>query len=166
MRAAMPDVDYWHHGAPMHFAEPCGEALIIGLDVCVDGQAYGDVTAHLPWLESTQVANQQKTALLFMHHHIFQSGISVLDDAMCNGVDALETLLQRSMHPPVAICGGHVHRPMAGMVGGVPAYICGSICPANPLALDPSRMPEVYDGPSLMVHDLKSGRLVSSDVAV
>lgn len=166
MRAALPEVNYWHHGAPMHFAEPCGDALVIGLDVCVDGQAYGDVTAHLPWLETTLQANEQKTVLLFTHHHIFRSGIAVLDDVMCKGINALENLLKRSGRPPVAICSGHVHRPMAGIVAGVPAYICGSICPANPLAIDPSRTPEMYDGPSLMIHDLENGRLVSSHVTV
>ncbi|MEZ2127937.1 MULTISPECIES: metallophosphoesterase [unclassified Sinorhizobium] len=166
MRAAMPEIDYWFDQARMHFAECYGDALIIGIDTCVDASARGDMTEHLPWLRQTLAGGLPGIPLLFTHHHVFRSGISPMDDVMCKGADALAELLSSTARPPIAICSGHVHRPMASMIAGIPAYTCGSICPANPLLLEPSREPPVTDPPALMIHDLRNGHLVSSHISV
>ncbi|MHC2298668.1 hypothetical protein [Rhizobium mongolense] len=68
---------------------------------------------------------------------------------MCRGADALGDLLSSGIRRAIAICSGHVHRPMSSLIAGIPAYICGSICPANPLLLDPTREPPVTDPPAL-----------------
>jgi Icc protein len=166
MRAVVPEAAYWADGERMHFAERHGAALIIGLDTCVDGHAHGDVTEHLPWLRQTLASDPSAMPLLFMHHHVFLTGISPLDSVICMGSDALSDLLSSGIRRPIAVCSGHVHRPMASLIAGIPAYISGSICPANPLLLDPLREPPVTDPPAFMIHDLRSGRLVSSHVSV
>jgi len=166
MRKAMPEVDYWHCRSAMHFAECSGEALIIGLDASVDGEAHGDVTEHLSWLHRTLNGGLPGTPLLFTHHHVVPCGISPLDAVMCEGADALGDLLSSGIRSPAAICSGHVHRSMSSLLAGIPVHICGSICPANPLLLDPSHEPPVTDPPALMIHDLRNGQLVSSHVAV
>ncbi|MBN8950625.1 MULTISPECIES: phosphodiesterase [unclassified Rhizobium] len=166
MRAAMPQVDYWHEQSAMHFIESHGGIPLIGLDTSVDGAAYGDVAQHLSWLRQVLTDNSASTPLLFTHHHVFPCGISLLDAAMCRGTEALAGLLSSGVRQPVAICSGHVHRGMSSLFAGIPAYICGSICPANPLMLDASRMPQAADPPAVMIHDLRHGRLVSSHVSV
>ncbi|MBB4274389.1 metallophosphoesterase [Rhizobium mongolense] len=165
MREAIPEAGHWGDDEKMHFAEPHGDALIVGLDTCVDGHAHGDVTDHLAWLRQTLASGPSGIPLLFTHHHVFLTGISPLDDVMCRGADALGDLLSSGIRRPIAICSGHVHRPMSSLIAGIPAYICGSICPANPLLLDPTREPPVTDPPALMIHDLRNGRLVSSHVS-
>ncbi|WP_455874941.1 phosphodiesterase [Rhizobium yanglingense] len=165
MREAMPEAGHWGDDEKMHFAEPHGDALIVGLDTCVDGHAHGDVTEHLPWLRQTLASGPSGIPLLFTHHHVFHTGISPLDDVMCRGADALGDLLSSGIRRPIAICSGHVHRPMSSLIAGIPAYICGSICPANPLLLDPTHEPPVTDPPALMIHDLRNGRLVSNHVS-
>lgn len=166
MRAAMPDIDHGVGDSAMHFAYGIGEALLIGLDTCVDGEAHGDVTTHLPWLRQALAGGLTGAPLLFTHHHVFACGISPLDAVMCRGTDALAGLLSSGVRTPLAICSGHVHRAMSSLLAGIPAHICGSICPANPLLLDPSRQPPVTDPPALMIHDLRGGHLVSSHVSV
>jgi Icc protein len=166
MRETMPEVDYWTYEAGMHFAECHSEALIIGLDVCVDDQTYGDIAGSLPWLQRTLTSDLPGIPLLFTHHHLFRCGISPIDDVMCRGTNALGDVLSGSGRQPIAICSGHVHRSMSSSIAKIPAHICGSICPANPLLLDPSRQPPVTDPPALMIHDLRNGQLVSSHISV
>jgi 3',5'-cyclic AMP phosphodiesterase CpdA len=166
MREAMPEVNYWVNKPEMHFAEPHGEALIIGLDVCVDGKTYGDVAGSLQWLQRTLAGDLPGFPLLFTHHHVFRCGIAPIDDVMCRGANALGGILSSSGRPPVAICSGHVHRGMSSLLAKIPAHICGSICPANPLLLDPSRQPPATDPPALLIHDLRNGQLVSSHISV
>ena len=166
MRNAMPEVDYWLDEPQMHFVECHGEALIIGLDVSIDGKTYGDVAESLPWLQQTLASELPGIPLLFTHHHVFQCGISPVDEVMCRGTDALSEVLSGGGRQPVAICSGHVHRSMSSSIAKIPAHICGSICPANPLLLDPSLQPPVTDPPALMIHDLRNGQLVSSHISV
>lgn len=166
MRAIMPQTDYWHDRPAMHFIEPYGGAVIIGLDTCVDGEAHGDVTQHISWLRQALAGRSDGTALIFTHHHVFPCGIPPLDAVMCKGTQPLADLLKSGIRPPAAICSGHVHRSMSSLFAGIPAYLCGSICPSNPLMLDASRLPSAADPPALMIHDLRHGHLVSSHVSV
>jgi len=166
MRTIMPQPDYWHDRPAMHFIEPCGGSVIIGVDTCVDGEAYGDVTQHLSRLRRALAGSPNGTALLFTHHHVFPCGIPPLDAVMCKGTQALAGLLKSGIRLPAAICSGHVHRSMSSLFAGIPAYTCGSICPANPLMLNASRVPQAADPPALMIHDLRHGHLVSSHVSV
>ncbi len=105
-------------------------------------------------------------ALVFMHHHLFASGIAPIDAAICQGVDGLKRVVADSRRAPIALCSGHVHRSMSSMVAGIPAHICGSICPANPLLLADDRIGPVIDAPALMIHHLRQGMLVSHHVTV
>ncbi|MBB4228068.1 metallophosphoesterase [Rhizobium mongolense] len=75
MREAIPEASHWGDDEKMHFAEPRGDALIVGLDTCVDGHAHGDVTDHLAWLRQTLASGPSRIPLLFTHHHVFLTGI-------------------------------------------------------------------------------------------
>ncbi|MCM2294183.1 metallophosphoesterase [Allorhizobium sp. BGMRC 0089] len=166
LQTMMPERIKTRPDGAMHFVHRCETVQIIGVDVCVEGQAYGDITPHLPWLEATLNGLCGDSALIFMHHPVFASGIDVLDEAMCRGVDGLRAILSSASVPPLAICSGHVHRPMASAFAGIPAFICGSICPANPLWLHSSVVPSAPDPAALMIHDICNGRLVSSHVSL
>lgn len=165
MRAVWNDQPWSDTGA-MHFVTEISGMRLIGLDTTVSGAAAGSVLEHLPWLEKQLAANATLPTILFLHHHIFKSGIPGLDSIMCSGHQELEHLLKNASCPPVAIASGHVHRPMMSNVAGIPAFICGSICPANPLWLGGESVPPAYDPPSLMIHRFSDGALVCHHVSL
>ncbi len=165
MCASLPA--FAHHTAAdaMHFCQQLDGVAVIGVDVTVTGESRGDIRPHLAWLKSALAASPQP-AMLFLHQHLFQSGIAPLDNAMCDGGQELRQLLSTLPFPPLALCSGHVHRPMSATFAGVPACICGSICPANPLMLNAQHLPPVTDPAALMIHQILDGRLVSHFVSV
>ena len=150
----------------LHFVHDTGALRLLGLDSTVNKQNFGSIEGHLEWLEQQLSDAHALPALLFLHHPVIASGIPTLDESMCRGLDKLEALLSRTRGRVLAIAAGHVHRPAAGMFAGVPAYICGSICPANPLWFCSQRVPPVNDPPALMVHRFARGVLTSHHVSL
>ncbi|MBP2171425.1 3',5'-cyclic AMP phosphodiesterase CpdA [Erwinia toletana] len=165
MRDCLQAAVHWRSDTALHFSEVVNGFPVIGIDTTIDGEARGDITRHLQWL-ATELNKSTQPALLFMHHHIFPCGIEPLDEVICTGATELSQLMASCNTPPLAICSGHIHRSMAAMLGGVPAYICGSVCPANPLMLDKQRVPPVTDPAALMIYDLSKGYPVSSHISV
>lgn len=156
----------WPRTGAMHFVAEVAGMRLIGLDTTIDGAAAGSVLDHLSWLETQLAAKTTLPTVLFLHHHVFKSGIPTLDEVMCSGHQELEYLLKNISCPPIAITSGHVHRPMMSHVAGVPAFICGSICPANPLWLGGESVPPAYDPTSLMIHRFTAGTLVSHHISL
>lgn len=150
----------------LHFSHQAGGLRLIGLDSTVAGQDYGSVNGHLEWLDKQLNDAGNSPALLFMHHHVFESGIPTLDESMCRGIDSLETLIKNAPARLLAIATGHVHRPVAGTFAGIPAYICGSVCPANPVWFGTENIPPVAEPPALMIHRYVNNRLTSHHVCV
>ncbi|WAH52775.1 metallophosphoesterase [Pseudescherichia vulneris] len=158
----------WTHDASkdaLHFIHDAGNLRLIGLDSTVDNQDYGSVTDHLAWLDKQLSDTEDSPSLLFMHHHVFASGIPTLDETLCRGLDKLEALI-RDTPNTLALSAGHVHRPVAGTFAGIPAYICGSVCPANPVWFGTENVPPVGDPPALMIHRYVSNALSSHHVCV
>ncbi len=132
MRAVWPSLA---QQGPLHAVVDTPALRVIGLDSTVERSAVGSVAAHLDWLAHQLDQAHGRPTLLFLHHHVFMSGIPSMDAIACRDAHALGTLLHHHPAKPLAIATGHVHRPAAGMLAGIPAYICGSVCPANPLWL-------------------------------
>jgi len=105
-----------------------------------------------------------RNSILFMHHPVIRSGIPPLDQIMCRDVVKLAEFLSEYPRKPIAISAGHVHRSMAGQLAGIPAYICGSICPENPLWLGTAIVPPVNNFLSFMIHRYNDGEMVSHPV--
>ncbi|RJT39808.1 metallophosphoesterase [Rahnella woolbedingensis] len=150
----------------MHFVADMGEIRLIGLDATIPGASAASAGEHIPWLEKALSAKGNTASMLFMHHHVFPSGIPPLDDIMCGDAQKLGAFLRQNPQRPLAIATGHVHRPVAGTLAGIPAYICGSICPANPLWFGTVSVPPANDPPALMVHRFIDGSVVSHHVSL
>ncbi|PLR32981.1 metallophosphoesterase [Chimaeribacter arupi] len=150
----------------LHFVAELSGIRLIGLDSTLPGSPAGSVSEHLRWLEHTLHTGGVTPSILFLHHHVFHSGIPTLDQIMCRDAEKLGALLRRHPRRPIAIATGHVHRPMAGNLAGIPAYICGSICPANPVWFGSDTVPPADDPPSLMLYRFADGALVSHIIAV
>lgn len=159
----------WAHDTSteaLHFIQDIGGLRLVGLDSTVDKQDFGSVTDHLTWLDKQWRDAESLPSLLFMHHHVIKSGIPTLDESMCKGLDKLAELITHIPGRLLAICAGHVHRPVAGTFAGVPAYICGAVCPANPLWFGTQNSPPVGEPPALMIHRYVSNMLTSHHVCV
>lgn len=139
---------------------------LIGLDSTVEGEGHGSVTAHLDWLDNAINSTEASQSILFLHHHVFASGIPTLDQTMCRGLEQMEALIGRSTNRPLAVASGHVHRPVAGIFAGIPAHICASVCPANPVWFGTDNIPPAEDAPGLLIHRYVSGVLTSHHVRV
>ncbi|TPG57552.1 metallophosphoesterase [Ewingella americana] len=159
----------WVHnaqGEALHLIHNTSGLRLIGWDSTIDYKDYGSVTDHLEWLDNQLSDTGGPPSLLFMHHHVFASGIPTLDETMCRGLTEMEDLIRRAPARLLAISTGHVHRPIAGMFAGIPAYICGSVCPANPVWFGKVNVPPANDPPALMIHRYVSNSLTSHHVCV
>lgn len=165
MMRACWESDAWTPDA-LHFSVGVKGLRLIGIDTTLKGQAEGSVVEHLPWLERQLAGDKTLPALLFLHHHLFPSGIPTMDQIMCRGSRELAGLLNLYPGRTLAIATGHVHRPIASQLAGVPAYICGSICPANPAWFGGEMVPPANDPTALMLHRLQDGALTSHHVCV
>lgn len=133
-------------GAAMPVAAdaPAGKACVraavgglhfIGLDTTVPGQPHGALdTAQLHWLAAQLRALAGQPVLIFMHHPPLLTGMSVMDSyGLREGVAGLARLV--AAHGGVQlIAAGHMHRPIAGALGGAPVVVAPS--PSHQLTLD------------------------------
>lgn len=155
----------WRPGA-LHFTAGVKGLRLIGIDTTLKGEAAGSIMEHLAWLERQLADDDAQPILLFLHHHVFPSGIPTMDKIMCRGSRELAALLTDYAGRTLAIASGHVHRPIASHLAGVPAYICGSVCPANPAWFGAETVPPAHDPPSLMLHRFDDGLLTSHSICV
>jgi len=153
-------------GDALHVIHHSGDLRLIGLDSTVVHQDYGSVTEHLDWLERQLNNAGNSPCFLFLHHNVFASGIPPLDKTMCRGLTELEALIRRAPARLLAVATGHVHRSITGVFAGIPASICGSICPANPVWFGSENVPPADDPPVLMVHRYASGAVITHQVCV
>jgi 3',5'-cyclic-AMP phosphodiesterase len=169
-RAAMKSIlhcHYWCNSGEndaLHFVADIGELRLIGLDTTIQGNPAGAIGEHLPWLADNLISDGPANSILFMHHPVIRSGIPPLDQIMCRDVVKLAEFLSEHPRKPIAISAGHVHRSMAGQLAGIPAYICGSICPENPLWFGTAIVPPVNNFLSFMIHRYNDGEMVSHPV--
>ncbi len=80
MRAVWPSLA---QEGPLHAVVDTPALRVIGLDSTVDGSAAGSVAAHLDWLARQLDEADGRQTLLFLHHHVFMSGIPSMDTAEC-----------------------------------------------------------------------------------
>ena len=69
----------------LHAVLEVGGLRLIGLDSTVEGHDYGSVAGHLGWLEKQLNRADALQSILFLHHHVFASGIPTLDQTLCRG---------------------------------------------------------------------------------
>jgi 3',5'-cyclic-AMP phosphodiesterase len=155
----------WAEGESLHGITKLGPDLrVIGLDVTVPGEHYGDARPALGWLER-QLNSGGPPALIFQHQHPFPTGIDGKDKFICHGGEEMADLIERAGDRVLGLTCGHVHRPMATRFAGRQASMCPSVTRANRLKLD-GKEPDIADPPGLMVHHVSGGRLVSHVVMV
>jgi 3',5'-cyclic AMP phosphodiesterase CpdA len=166
MRAELSEVGRWTGmSGPMHFRAAVNGVSLVGVDVTVPGQSYGEIRPHLPWLRNA-LSDVAIPVLLFTHQPPFEVGIEVLDQVGCRNGDALREFLEAGTRPPLGVLCGHVHRPVSGRWGSIALQTCGSLCPPNPLLFRGRHDLPLLDAPSFLVHELRKDQLLSHVVSI
>jgi 3',5'-cyclic AMP phosphodiesterase CpdA len=143
-----------------HYAVRCGELRLIGCDTTVPGEDGGRL--DVAWLEQRLAENPQAPTIVALHHHPLPIGIPWLDDIGLPEGDreALAALLRRS--PQVRrVVAGHVHRTSLGHLGGCPVVTCTSTNLQARLELGATTAEVIREPPSILVHALAGGELVT-----
>ena len=140
-----------------------GDFLI--LDTTVDGRHDGELDqSQLDWL-GAQLAQSQRSAFLFMHHHPMISGLSALDRIKLKNSDALAAAIDRHPRQIRHLFFGHMHRTFHGSWRGLPFstvkstahQVTPSFDPSEPMGSSremPSYAVVLIDDDTVCVHDI------------
>ncbi len=140
LRAALPDMvglgTAGAKDAPLCLVDDGFPLALVGLDTTVPGQPHGALCAErLAWLGDTLTALKDRPVLLFQHHPPLDSGLWHMDSmGLLEGRRALAEIVRRHGGVQAILCG-HLHRPVQGMLGGVPVRVAPS--PSHQIAFDP-----------------------------
>ena len=151
-------------GAHINYSVLVGGTRVLMCDTVIPGSDAGalhDETAQ--WLEAELAADPDRPALIAMHHPPIRTGIAAMDAIGMRHADVhlLGELLPRA--PNVrSLLAGHVHRPIAGELGGCSVTTCPSTLFQLELDLGPE-MPfrRTQEPPGFAVHISDDRSLVS-----
>jgi 3',5'-cyclic AMP phosphodiesterase CpdA len=104
-----------------------GGLHFIGLDTVVERAAHGELgDEQLDWLRRTLRACAGQPTLIFMHHPPLVTGLAAMDACgLLRGRAELRRLVAE--HGGVQlIASGHMHRPIAGQLGGASVVVATS----------------------------------------
>ncbi|HHY49521.1 MAG TPA: hypothetical protein GYA10_07220 [Alphaproteobacteria bacterium] len=156
---AMP----WLADEHLSTAMRIGALRIVGLDVTVPGETFGDAAPILGWLGDQLTGGEP--VVLFMHQHPFPTGFDRLDKAMCRNADALAQVIFEAPARVMLIAAGHGHRPVFTEFIDIPAVMCPSLSKANVLEFGDATAPP-FDPPGLLLHIVEENRVMSHLVAL
>lgn len=162
MREHFPDMR-WKGDEHLSTAMRVGEIRIVGLDVTVPGETYGDAAPVLDWLDDQLTGGEP--VLLFMHQHPFPTGFDRLDKAMCRNADALAQVIFEAPARVMLIAAGHGHRAVFTEFIDIPAVMCPSLSKANLLEFGENAAPPV-DPPGFLLHVVEENRVMSHLVSL
>jgi 3',5'-cyclic AMP phosphodiesterase CpdA len=142
------------------YAVRCGELRLVACDTSVPGQDGGRL--DVAWLAERLAENPQAPTIVAMHHHPAPIGIPFADEIGLPAQEraALAELLRRSPHVR-RVVAGHVHRVAQSTLGGCPVITCTSTNIQAKLDLTAPGMQLTREPPSLLVHALVEGELVT-----
>lgn len=163
MRRAFADLDLWPAHGPLNFCERAGELTLIGLDVTVPGESFGDATAETAaWLNG-ELERADGPVLLAMHQHPFRTELPLIDRNMCRNPERIEEAVRASGKVVAVICG-HGHRAVRTSFAGVPAMMCPSLTAANKLPFAGREQALALVPAGFMLHEFTATGLVSHTI--
>lgn len=104
-----------------------GGLHLIGLDTVAPGAMHGELDdSQLDWLQRTLRRCAGQPALIFMHHPPLITGLAAMDArGLLRGRAELARLVAEHGRVQLIACG-HIHRPLAGLLGGAPLVTISS----------------------------------------
>jgi 3',5'-cyclic-AMP phosphodiesterase len=154
-------------GEPVLYAADAGPLRIVVLDSTRPGEDHGELDGErLAWLDATLAAADGPT-LLALHHAPLRTGMPAIDAVGLPKRDRAALAAVVARHPQVLrIVAGHVHRPVAGELGGRPVLAAPSTYMQLKLDLRAEEI-ELADEPAgFALHALAGGALASHVVTL
>jgi 3',5'-cyclic AMP phosphodiesterase CpdA len=148
---------------PVQHAAEVGGLRLLLLDTIVPGEEGGafDVDRR-GWLAEELSAAPATPTLIAMHHPPIAIGIPAFDEIGLPEADRRAFGDLVAAHPQVKrIVAGHIHRPIAGEVGGRSVLVAPSTYMQTRLDLEPAEIDETSDAPAFAAHLLIGDDLVS-----
>lgn len=100
---------------------------LLCLDTALPGSDAGELdAARLAWLEAELLQTTDRRVLVFAHHPPGPLGLKLLDDMPLLDHQPFIDLLSAAPQVEHLFCG-HVHRPVSGVIGGIPFTALRSI---------------------------------------
>lgn len=167
LRGAFKDHEYLAKRGPLNAAVSiCPGLELLLLDSTIPGKPYGALEPEtLSWLEE-RLRCSDDSAIIFLHHPPFETGIRHMDRQNLRNADALAEVLKNTRRVRL-IAAGHVHRTTMTSFSGIPASIAP--CPAHAVALDfnPHGLPAFkLEPPGIHLHTFRDSSLVTHLVPI
>jgi Icc protein len=125
-------------GGFVQYAIDAGGLRVILLDTLEPGRHGGAFCgARAQWLAAELAAHPDTPTMIFMHHPPVVSGIDWMDPAPDEDWIARFGAVVEFQDQILAICCGHLHRPLATEFRGIPLRVCGSVAPLVAMDLRP-----------------------------
>jgi Icc protein len=149
---------------PIRYCIDVGPVRLVMLDSTIPGEDGGELgPEQLRWLETTLADGPERAALLVMHHPPLLTGMTPWDSIGLAESSRRKLASIATRNPQVlAILAGHIHRPIAGSIGGRVAITAPSTYVQARLDLAAERLVFAEkEPPAVAVHTLLDGGLVS-----
>jgi 3',5'-cyclic-AMP phosphodiesterase len=162
-----------HFGLPGTGAEPIQYAVdldglrLLVLDTKREGHDAGELDAsRIDWLDA-ELASSDAPTMIAMHHPPLQTGVPAMDAIGLPAEDrqALAAVVERHAHVR-RLVGGHVHRAVAGELGGRPVLAAPSTYVQLRMDFESTGLSFTGDPPGFTVHRAVDGEVVSHVQAV
>src|SRR4051812_18739345 len=138
------------------YTAACGGIRLVACDTSIPGRDEGELDAD--WLAARLAEDAETPTVVALHHHPVALGIPWLDRIGLRAPERLAAVLTPNVRRVVA---GHVHRTSFATLAGVPVVTCASTNLQARLELGATTMEMVAEPPSLLVHALAGGELVT-----
>jgi 3',5'-cyclic-AMP phosphodiesterase len=149
-------------GDPYQYVTRVRSWRLVACDSTIPGQLSGSLDGgRLEWLAAQLDDDRETPTIVAMHHAPLLTGIAEIDAIgfPAHELDALADLLAR--HPQVQrIVCGHVHRTIAGEIGGRPVFVCPSTHMQAVLDIG-GRLARVREPPGFGLHVAAGGNVAS-----
>ncbi|WP_407333946.1 phosphodiesterase [Enterovibrio sp. 27052020O] len=117
MNASFPQFAGFAPHDEINWVQEYSDFDVIGLDSVIPHQGGGALSAStLHFLERALATNQNKPALIALHHPPFESGIRFMDSIGLKGADDMADLLNQTSREVRVICG-HLHNSIVCNMG-------------------------------------------------
>ena len=150
-------------GTPVQYAVELGPLRLVVLDSQRPGEDRGELDPdRLAWLDAELSAEPARLTIIALHHPPVSTGIELWDRIGLPAADrrALADVVRR--HPHVRrIVAGHVHRTLAGDVGGTAVLAIPSTYVQARLSFDAREIELVAEPRAFAVHAVVDGALAS-----
>lgn len=150
-------------GTPIQYAVDLGALRLVVADSQLPGEGRGELDAdRLAWLDAELAAEPDKLTMVALHHPPVSTGIGVWDRVGLPVADrrALGDILRH--HQQVRrVVAGHVHRTLAGDLGGTAVLAVPSTYVQARLSFDADVIELVAEPAGFGVHAVLDGELAS-----